>query len=188
MDRVARFLAERPWLQFGLVALLIVSWVSLMIYWVEEPLREQRRVSNELEGVGASVSFRSPEELYFDTGGWGPVTDDVLERIRGLARLKKLGLVNTQITDAGLEHLKGLSNLKMLLLNGTQVTGPGLEHLKGLTRLEQLELDNTQISDAGLAHLKGLTSLRFLSLRGTQVSEEGVKKLQQSLPNCMISH
>jgi len=37
-------------------------------------------------------------------------------------------------------------------------------------------------------HLKGLTNLEQLHLLGTKVTAGGVKKLQQALPNCDISH
>ena len=81
---------------------------------------------------------------------------------------------DTQITDNGLEKLKGLSSLEFLALNGTQITDGGLEHLKELTRLHTLWLANTQITDAGLEHLEGLTSLEVLTLDNTQISDAGV--------------
>ncbi len=51
-----------------------------------------------------------------------------------------------------------------------------------------VDLSRTEITDAGLVHLKGLTKLEFLGLSYTQVTEEGVKKLQQTLPKCVIGH
>ena len=66
--------------------------------------------------------------------------------------------------------------------------GTDLKHVKELTNLAYLDLSETQIADAGLDDLKGLTNLAFLDLREAQVTDEGVKKLQQALPNCEISH
>jgi hypothetical protein len=57
-----------------------------------------------------------------------------------------------------------------------------------LTQLRRLDLDLNRVTDAGLEHLKGLTQLAQLALMGTDVTDAGVKKLQQALPNCEISH
>ena len=86
-------------------------------------------------------------------------------------------------------HLRGLNSLKYLDLTGTKVTDAGLVHLKGLANLEALMLTHTQVTDAGLVHLEGLANLKCLDLRRSpQVTDEGVEKLQQSLPDCEISH
>jgi hypothetical protein len=44
------------------------------------------------------------------------------------------------------------------------------------------------VTDTGLEHLRGLTQLQLLYLGGTQITDEGVKKLQEALPNCEITH
>ncbi len=67
--------------------------------------------------------------------------------LKGLTKLRGLGLAKTKVTDAGLEHLKGLTNLQSLILGGTNVTDVGLEHLKGLTNLQLLELSVTDELD-----------------------------------------
>ena len=99
-----------------------------------------------------------------------------------------LDLKYTKVADAGLVHLEGLPRLTTLNLIGTKVTDVGLEHLVGLAKLESLNLTYAKVTDAGLVHLKGLTNLEQLHLLGTKVTAGGVKKLQQALPNCDISH
>jgi len=110
-----------------------------------------------------------------------------LIHLKGLTRLQRLYLSDTQVTDADLEHLKGLTNLHTLCLDGTRVTDAGLECLKGLTQLQRLDLWATGVTDAGLEHLKGLTNLQSLCLEGTQVTDAGVNNLKKALPNCTIS-
>jgi Leucine-rich repeat (LRR) protein len=112
--------------------------------------------------------------------------DADLAHVKGLDKLKVLGLNNTPITDAGLEHLKGLSSLEKLYLVDTKVGDAGLEHLKGLANLKVLSLVGTQVTDAGLEHLKGLANLKELFVSGTKVSEDGAKKLQEALPKLKI--
>ena len=116
------------------------------------------------------------------------VTDAGLEHLRGLTQLEVLWLDFTQVTDAGLKHLNGLTNLQSLGLEDTQVTDAGLVHLKGLAKLDSLSLSETNVTDVALEHLKGLTHLEHLWLTGTSVTDDGVKKLQQALPKCEISH
>ena len=58
------------------------------------------------------------------------VTDAGLVHLKGLARLEKLDLTNTQITDAGLVHLKGLTKLQRLNFWDTQVTYEGVKKLQ----------------------------------------------------------
>jgi hypothetical protein len=116
------------------------------------------------------------------------VTDAGLKHLKGLGQLQWLTLERTKVTDAGLEPLEELVQLERLHLDKTQVTDAGLEHLKGLTRLEYLSLAYLRVTDTGLGHLQGLNQLRLLNLDNTEVTDHGVKKLQQTLPNCLIHH
>ena len=101
-----------------------------------------------------------------------------------------VNLGGTKITDAGLVYLKGMQKLKVLGLSGSKITDAGMAHLKGLTKLEGLDLKGTKVTDAGLAHLnlKGLRNLGYLVLGNTYVTAAGIKKLQQALPHCKIWH
>jgi hypothetical protein len=89
-----------------------------------------------------------------------------------------------------LERMRALTGLKELLLqNASNVTDDGMKQLKRFTGLKKLTLRYAwNVSDDGLKHLEGLTSLEELLLHDTQVTDEGVKKLQEALPDCKISH
>jgi RNA polymerase sigma factor (sigma-70 family) len=97
-------------------------------------------------------------------------------------------LRDCRVTNADLSVLSALTDMVRLELTGTPITDAGLAHLKWLTRLETLDLYDTIVGDAGLEHLKGLTGLKFVLLKQTNVTDAGAKKLQQALPDCLVSH
>ena len=106
-------------------------------------------------------------------------TDNDMEVLTKLDRLKRLTILESQITDAGLVHLEGLANLKSLTIGSTKITDAGLVHLKGLKNLTRLQLYCNQVSDAGLVHLKGL-KLWVFGLDSDQISGSGLKELRGS--------
>ncbi len=204
---------KRRCYQFSLRTLLLAfSLSSLLLGWYTVTVRRQKEAVSALRSVGRSVTYRHQMTSTKQGVPWTNWLRDVLGEdffgtvvkanighndwiadadLRHLERLKSLEwlcLGYSQITDAGLEHLEGLTSLKFLRLSHTHISDAGLEHLEGLTSLQWLKIHSNQITDAGLVHLKGLTSLQRLGLLNTQVTDEGVKKLQQALPNCKISH
>jgi len=68
------------------------------------------------------------------------ITDDALEHIKPLSKLRRLDLSRTRITDAGMDHLKDLPALQRLDLGDTLVTAEGLKKLTGLKSLQELVL------------------------------------------------
>ena len=107
----------------------------------------------------------------------------------GLTGMKELSFYRAKlVNDAGLAQLKGMTKLERLDLRETEVTDAGLAHLKGLNGMQMLDLGyNTKITDAGLVHLKGLTGMKGLGLWGTKVTAAGVMKLKLALPDCVIT-
>ncbi len=84
-----------------------------------------------------------------------------------------LQMANPDVTDQTLELIKGLNKLKDLDLTNTQVTDAGLKVLKDLPALDTLRLKNTRITDKGfLEQLASKESLLKLDLTGTQVRHE----------------
>ena len=131
----------------------------------------------------------------------GPeVGDEQLTLVEGLNDLRFLDLSRSNVTSVGLKHLSGLANLRMLNLLGTQVDD--LTPLESLPTLEQLVLEHTQVRDANLASLEkwpglvelnagylGLTDVGFgyigqcrnltvLGLSGAEMTEQGFRDLQ----------
>lgn len=75
------------------------------------------------------------------------VTDQTLENLKSLRKLRELDLSNTQITDAGLRTLRELPKLEILRLNGTKITDEGVkENIFPITSLRELNVLRTKIS------------------------------------------
>jgi hypothetical protein len=114
------------------------------------------------------------------------VTDAGVAQLKGLTRLRRLTLCDTQVTDAGLASLAGLTDLEELDLHSAPITDAGLAHLGRLARLRELNLGYTHLTDAGLEYLKALTSLTELNLENTEVSHHGAQDLRRCLPRVGI--
>jgi hypothetical protein len=96
---------------------------------------------------------RSPEFMQLMLRTDPPLTEVVIDHVKGLVRLKDLSLAQAKITDAGLAKLKNLRNLESLDLSGTLVTNAGLQVLKGMPRLRLLIVDSPGITPEGSAFL-----------------------------------
>ena len=206
----------RSLLVLVVVVALPCSWLAVELQKAKGQMKVVDELSNEGGGLlfdwefdGSSSSLRNPEppglgwlRYWLGNEFFGDVvfvsidpdlvnegyyfTDDWLEQLRCLTRLKTWRIAYSSATNAGLAHLRGFMQLKELVLDGTPITDAGLVHIDGLRQLRDLSLSGTPITDGGLEHLKGLTQLERLCLYGTQVTNAGVAKLQQALPNCEI--
>ena len=90
------------------------------------------------------------------------------------------------ITDAGLQHLRGLGRLRSLGLSYTDVSDAGVTTLQEFTQLESLDLDGTRVTDAGLTGMVLLKHLRRVNLRNTAVTNRGLAGLRKAMPGCSI--
>jgi hypothetical protein len=119
-------------------------------------------------------------EMHITLTGWDR---DDYSFLRDKPDVVVLQMANADVTDDTLQYLKGLEKLRELDLNDTQVTDEGLLILKELPALEALRLKGTKITDAGFReHLLPGASLRMLDLRGTGVSREAVKTWRAAKP------
>src|SRR5262249_25505521 len=121
---------------------------------------------DKLQVMAAMTKLRN-----LDLGGVR-MTDTALShvgKITGLESVYLLGTAEWRVTDATMVHLKNLTKLKNLTLTGAAVTGDGLAHLETFTSLETLDLGNTPVTDVGLKHLQKLTKLRTLNLAKTNI-------------------
>jgi hypothetical protein len=79
------------------------------------------------------------------------VTDETLQCLEGMLRLRELDLNDTQITDAGLALLGRLPALQILRLRKTRITDRGFqEHLAAKNTLLELDLRQTEVSSKTL--------------------------------------
>jgi hypothetical protein len=73
------------------------------------------------------------------------------------------------VTDAGLQYVRGMTKLRKLSIGNTQVTDRGLDHLRALKSLEELALDYTRVTDVGIKALKAaLPTLRVIQQSRTE--------------------
>ncbi len=119
------------------------------------------------------------------------VTDAGLKEIEGLKDLEYLELSRTEITDAGLESVKSLTELRYLGVSSTYITGAGVRSLEGLTHLETLRLSDTKLTDADIRcltqHLKGLPSLRYVEIGyNPDVTDTAIQELRKALPHVNV--
>ncbi|HVC93349.1 MAG TPA: hypothetical protein VND64_06640 [Pirellulales bacterium] len=104
----------------------------------------------------------------------GPLDDQGLSHVGGLAGLVWLHVDICCVTDDGLAHLAGLTRMRSLAVSSDQITEIGPAHLERMPQLESLELSHTKITDDGLIPLRGATSLKYLGLCETPISDDGL--------------
>ncbi|XP_061613582.1 uncharacterized protein si:ch73-173p19.1 isoform X1 [Phyllopteryx taeniolatus] len=106
------------------------------------------------------------------------VTDGGLAFLSRLQLLAELDLTDyTQVTDQGVQHLCTMIRLKKLSLSNTQVTDAGLPALRPLLELQELCLDRTAVSSRGVATLiTCLPHLQVLGLASTQVGDNVARR------------
>jgi Leucine Rich repeat len=94
-----------------------------------------------------------------------------------------LQMANPDVTDDTLDYLDGMTKLRELDLNDTKITDAGLAKLARFPALETLRLKDTAITDAGFReHLMSLDKLRELDLRGTKVTGATVREWKAARP------
>jgi len=123
--------------------------------------------------------LRERETAGFDANG--QATDDLLERIsriEGLTSLKLNG--STAITDDGLQHLARLQRLRHLDLGGCRVSDRGLAVLSQLPELRSVSLSWTGVTDEGAAHLGHCPRLERVDLMQTSTGDGAVRALARS--------
>src|SRR5262249_24402427 len=85
-----------------------------------------------------------------------PVTDAGLSqfsRIPSLARLGRIGLVDTKIRDEGISNLNMFRTIKILEIEKVKFTEKGIRHLRSLPELRGLLLGSCGLTDPALAEL-----------------------------------
>ena len=101
------------------------------------------------------------------------VTDEGMNQLASLKRLKEVHLVRTRIGNGTLKTLAEMPNLHTLRIRDTQISDEGLVSLtkcKNLKKLDLSENNSPGITDEGLESIAKITSLTDLNLWTTQVS------------------
>ncbi|KAM3928682.1 uncharacterized protein RB166_006616 isoform 2-T3 [Leptodactylus fuscus] len=115
------------------------------------------------------------------------LSDAGLSNLSHMCGLLELDLTDhTQITDEGVQHVSQLTRLRVLTLCNTSVSDSGLLHLRGLKLLEELSLDRTKVTSRGVSRcIPHLIHLQVLGLSDTRVGDNvlklGVRKCKNLL-------
>ncbi len=150
-----------------------MGWVA----WQLERARHDQRVMAEF--------FPAYDFCGFDMPGWSPErlkTIWVMNHFFSVNRLEFGRL--PWLTDDELEHLDRLPRLKKLKIESDAITDEGLKHLVELKGLWVLGIASPQVTDAGLLTLGKMKQLRELAIECPQVTAEGMERLKHDLPDC----
>ena len=89
---------------------------------------------------------------------------------------------NRKITDEGIEKLRSLSRLRELNLSSCDITNDAIPFLKSLSSLQNLNLSYChRITDQGLKAITDLRRLNFLDLQGCpRISRGGLARIRRA--------
>jgi hypothetical protein len=173
-----------------------------------------KRLSEEwIEGeIGKLESGQTSGVLFYSTSN----TDELVNRLSGMAQIKRLTFWTTDLSDNGLSIIGKLPCLEKLTVHGGNSSDHGLQFLsqnrtlktlhlvnvdlttKGLFASESIhELENLTIyignrsksvlNDKAVPFLSGLEKLKKLNVGGGWLSQSAIGTLKLALPNCEIT-
>ena len=139
---------------------------------------------------GTSLRAVAPGETDLEfSPGLEPATfgDAQLRELAPVAgNLTLLDLRRTVVTDDGLQTLAKMPKLRRLQLQETNTSDAGLRGIDTLSNLEVLNLYNTRVTDKGVATLAPLKKLKRLYVWRTAVTDAGESALHKQLPKLEI--
>jgi hypothetical protein len=119
--------------------------------------------------------------------GGAKISNLGLAKLKGLVRLRFLGLDGTAVSDKGLAVLGSFERLERLSLWKCKTIDDGAApYLLASRRLATLDLAETKLTDQGLAQLEKMHQLQRLYLGGTLVTGAGVESFRQKNPQCHV--
>jgi uncharacterized membrane protein len=126
-------------------------------------------------GITPMPLAESNNHLMVTFTGFQEVTDEQINTLQEINdQLVWLNLSHTPITDEQLDGISKLRKLRVLYLNNTGISDAGLEKLAPLAELRSLSLVGTNITDASIATFEKLKSLTNLFLFQTNVTGKGI--------------
>ncbi len=103
---------------------------------------------------------------------------DTFELLGQFPNLQSLSIPRSAPTEDDLEHLKGLKKLKFLQLQLATLSNAAVKKISEFPALEQIRCAKTRVSDADLVHLANLKTLKAIDLSdNTGVSIKGITEL-----------
>jgi Leucine-rich repeat (LRR) protein len=142
-----------------------------------KPVTKVHLYAGKTAGIGLAPLAKLPEIEWIGLH-LSDITEADLEHLKGLTKLRRLGLAGIKLGDAGLKRIEGLTTLEILFLMENPITDAGLDHLQRLTKLKELGLGQTKITDAGLEKLRVFGDMQTLGLQQLKVTTAGLEHLK----------
>ena len=115
------------------------------------------------------------------------MTAAALPFIGEFKELYELDIYDRGASNQTLEQIAKLPKLRMLRLFNGIFDDEGTRQLARLTTLEELSLDSPKITEAAIEHMAGLKNLRKLHLGRLKLTPKGRERLQMLLPKVVIA-
>jgi Leucine-rich repeat (LRR) protein len=142
-----------------------------------KPVTEVHLYAGKTAGIGLAPLAKLPEIEWIGLH-LSDITEADLDHLKGLTKLKRLGLADLKFGDDALKRIENFTTLEKLGLSENPITDAGLDHLQKLTKLTQLNLSQTKVTDAGLAKLKVFKELQDLGLAQLKLTDAGLEHLK----------
>lgn len=137
------------------------------------------------EGALAIGRLSSLERLTLSNAD---VSDLEIAEFKSLANLESLALpYNYRVTDNCIDHLRPLSKLRKLDLYTAKISDTGVPKLLTLPALTSLRLGNSSLTDAGLLQFARFQKLASLTFDASRFSNATVQQLAAALPRCKVT-
>ena len=110
------------------------------------------------------------------------ITDKVVDVLKTLPQLEKVGFYRVNLTDHGLTKLASIGTLKEIEIESCPISDVGLSKLGKLSHLETLSVRQCPVFGTCVTALADIKSLRHLDLSETNVDDgiaQHISKLQQ---------
>lgn len=140
-------------------------------------------MENEIEGAGLATLQHLPllANLRIQT----QQGDEILRHLEPLTQLRMLTIC-APLTNDGMEQLAKLPKLRYLALVGTDIRGAGIAKLAASETLSELRFDGGKIDDSDIDALANLASLKWLVLSQTRVTQQGRDRLVELRPDTAV--
>ncbi len=104
-----------------------------------------------------------------------------------LRELYELDIYDRAASNQTLEQIGRLPKLRKLMLVTGNFDDDGVKHLANVPTLEEVTLDSARVTDASIEHLAKLPNLRKLHLGPAKLSPAGRQRLAMLLPKAVIT-
>ncbi|MFO0426427.1 MAG: leucine-rich repeat domain-containing protein [Planctomyces sp.] len=110
-----------------------------------------------------------------------------LFHLKNVNSIEELVAAGCKMSDQSLQGIRSMKKLRRLHIAGNDISDSGLKVLTGMKAMEDLDISNTiNVSNETLKRLKTFRQLKTLNIESTSCNEAGVMALKKSLTGCTI--